>query len=265
MKRLTNLDMKQIELEIMDEIDRVCRENGIKYVLGYGSCLGAVRHGGFIPWDDDLDVVMLREEYEKFVSAFEESKTVDRFSLVSYRDGTAPCAYSKVIDATTCVEEYYLDGGYRSGVWVDLFPFDEVPSSGGRFLAFRCRLYGNLRYLAATDASNGSNSLIRLAKRVICPFLKKMGPYGFAHKLDECASGASGSKSGKVADYIADANFKKVYREELLEPIEGEFEGHNFFIPRGYEEVLTIMYGDWKTPLPEVKRESHIRYAYRLQ
>ena len=62
MERLTIDDMKAIQLELMDELDRVCREQDIRYFLGYGSLLGAVRHGGFIPWDDDMDVVMLRSE-----------------------------------------------------------------------------------------------------------------------------------------------------------------------------------------------------------
>ena len=63
MEKISVDEMKLIELEIMDEIDRVCRERRITYFLGYGSCLGAVRHGGFIPWDDDMDVVMMREDY----------------------------------------------------------------------------------------------------------------------------------------------------------------------------------------------------------
>ena len=67
MERLTIEDMKSIELEIMDEIDRVCVAHGVQYYLGYGSLLGAVRHGGFIPWDDDMDIVMMRDQYELLI------------------------------------------------------------------------------------------------------------------------------------------------------------------------------------------------------
>ena len=78
MERLTIDDMKEIQLELMDELDRVCREQGITYFLAYGSLLGAVRHGGFIPWDDDMDVVMLRADYERLIAGFDEWKSSDR-------------------------------------------------------------------------------------------------------------------------------------------------------------------------------------------
>lgn len=215
-------DMKAIELEIMDEIDRVCRENGINYTLGYGSCLGAVRHGGFIPWDDDMDVVMPRGDYEKFFAVFEGAKAVERFRLVSYRDESAPCAFFKVTDTSTWVEERYSDAQYGSGVWVDIFPLDEISLAGGSQFE-QSRKLGNLRYLAVTDTSTGSSGFIKLAKKLVCPILKKIGPYGFARKMDECARSAEGSGSGKVADFIGEPDPRKVYDAKVYDPIEWEF------------------------------------------
>ncbi|MCB5604020.1 LicD family protein, partial [Bifidobacterium breve] len=101
MERLTIDDMKEIQLELMDELDRVCREQGITYFLAYGSLLGAVRHGGFIPWDDDMDVVMLRADYERLIAGFDEWKSSDRFSLVWYRDGKSIYSFVKLVDTTT--------------------------------------------------------------------------------------------------------------------------------------------------------------------
>ena len=72
MKQMTIEDMKRIELEVMDEIHRICRDHGLRYYLFYGSLLGAVRHGGFIPWDDDIDIVMMREDYEVLIGHFDE-------------------------------------------------------------------------------------------------------------------------------------------------------------------------------------------------
>ena len=95
LEKLSLEEMRQIELDIARDIDRVCRENDIEYVLGYGSCLGAIRHGGFIPWDDDMDIVMLRPDYERFLTVFNECRRDDRFKLVSYRDKSAPCAVAK--------------------------------------------------------------------------------------------------------------------------------------------------------------------------
>lgn len=264
MEKLAMDDMKAIELEIMDEIDRVCRENGINYMLGYGSCLGAVRHGGFIPWDDDMDVVMLRGDYERFAAVFEDAKEIERFKLVSYRDKSAPCAFFKVTDVTTWVEERYSDAKYGSGVWVDIFPLDEISLARGGSQFKCCRMNGNLRYLAVTDTSTGSTGLIKFGKKLICPILKKIGPYGYARKMDECARSAEGSGSGRVTDFIGETDPRKVYDAAVFEPLEWDFEGHKFFIPKGYDEMLTIMYGDWRTPLPEADREAHTLSAYRL-
>ena len=97
MERLTIDDMKEIQLELMDELDRVCREQGITYFLAYGSLLGAVRHGGFIPWDDDMDVVMLRADYERLIAGFDEWKSSDRFSLAWYRDGKSIYSFVKLV------------------------------------------------------------------------------------------------------------------------------------------------------------------------
>ena len=126
MERLTIDDMKEIQLELMDELDRVCREQGITYFLAYGSLLGAVRHGGFIPWDDDMDVVMLRADYERLIAGFDEWKSSDRFSLAWYRDGKSIYSFVKLVDTTTRVLENFVDKKTSTGVWVDIFPLEDL-------------------------------------------------------------------------------------------------------------------------------------------
>ena len=99
--RLTLDDMKRIELDIMIEIDRVCRENGISYVLMYGTLLGAHRHGGFIPWDDDIDICMYRDDYERFLEVFPQTQDSGKFDVVNYRNGKGIYPFTKVVDTTT--------------------------------------------------------------------------------------------------------------------------------------------------------------------
>lgn len=118
MEPLTVDDVKLIELEIMDEIDRVCNEHGVQYFLGYGTLLGAVRHGGFIPWDDDMDIVMMRDQYELLMSHFNEWRTTDRFKLVSYRDGSSIYQFAKIVDTTTVFYEKFVGKDASYGVWV---------------------------------------------------------------------------------------------------------------------------------------------------
>ena len=98
MERLTIDDMKSIELEIADEIDRMCREHGVGYFLAYGSLLGAARHGGFIPWDDDMDIAMLRADYERFAAHFREWRSSERFDILDCRRGKSIFPFLKVVD-----------------------------------------------------------------------------------------------------------------------------------------------------------------------
>lgn len=123
MEPLTVDDVKLIELEIMDEIDRVCNEHGVQYFLGYGTLLGAVRHGGFIPWDDDMDIVMMRDQYELLMSHFNEWRTTDRFKLVSYRDGSSIYQFAKIVDTTTVFYEKFVGKDPLRGFGSMLFPW----------------------------------------------------------------------------------------------------------------------------------------------
>ena len=265
MEKISVDEMKLIELEIMDEIDRVCRERGITYFLGYGSCLGAVRHGGFIPWDDDMDVVMMREDYERFLAVFNEVTGAEHMRAVSYRDKSAPCVFAKVVDVTTKVEERYSEARYGSGVWVDVFPLDAVPAENADKLFKGCAKYGALRYLTVTDTATGSSGFIKLAKKIVCPVLKRKGPYGYARKVDEIARDTAVPRDeALVADFVAEADADKILKRSWFNPIEWEFEGHTFFIPEHYDEYLTALYGDWKTPPPADDREMHTCNAYRL-
>lgn len=264
MKKITVDEMKDIELSIMCEIDRVCRESGITYFLGYGSLLGAIRHGGFIPWDDDMDVVMMRDDYEQFIRVFESAKQKNHMKVVSYRDKSAANAFIKVVDTTTWVKERYAEDEHGSGVWVDIFPLDEIPDMDYMKLFRKCSRYSAMRYLSVTDASTGSSALIRLGKKIACPFFKKAGPYCFAESLDRAAMSFKGRGFSNVADLLGEAKTEQIMDKNLFVPVEWEFEGHSFFIPKHYDEVLTIVYGDWRTPPSEGDRETHSCEVYRL-
>lgn len=263
MQRLTIDEMKQVELDLMDEFDRICREQSITYFLGYGSLLGAVRHGGFIPWDDDMDVVMFRSEYERFIEGFNEWKSDDRFALSFCRDGESIYPFVKLVDTTTRVYENFVDKDIATGVWIDLFPLEEVdPTDNGVFR--RNARIGLLRSFIVADPAVGSSGLVRLVKRIVCPFVAKLDASAYARKLDENARCSRASSSDFVADVIGEGKPHFRFRKELFDPIEMNFENRKYFAPRGYEEILKIQYGDWQTPLPKQAREVHVFEAYRL-
>lgn len=120
--------LQLVELEIANEIKRVCVENNIKYFLESGTLLGAVRHGGFIPWDDDMDIGMMRDEYEKFLKIAPE-KLSSEFILQTWKnEKDYSLTFAKVRKLDTIFLEYeFKDSSMHNGIWVDIFPYDSVP------------------------------------------------------------------------------------------------------------------------------------------
>ena len=126
-------DVKEVQgkiLEVMKYIDKVCRENGIVYYIMGGTALGAVRHGGFIPWDDDLDIFMTPSEYEKFKKVF-ESENSSLFVLQEWRTTTDYLEYAKVrMNGTTFIEEAFKDRkDLHQGIYVDIMILHKVPEN----------------------------------------------------------------------------------------------------------------------------------------
>lgn len=265
MERLSIEEMREIQLDLMDELDRICREQNISYFLGYGTLLGAVRHGGFIPWDDDVDVVMLRAEYERLIAGFNAWKSSDRFALSFYRDGKSIYPFAKLVDTTTCVYENFVDKKRTVGVWVDLFPLDDVDPADVK--PFKRNAWAALvRSFIVADPSVGSNAVVKLAKRIVCPFAHRLDPVKYARKVDENAMRAypHGGGSDIVADIVGEGKPHFLFPKHLFEPMEMKFEDRTYLVPVGFEEFMNIQYGDWRTPPDEGDREIHTFEAYRL-
>lgn len=261
MERLSLEDLKRIELELMDELDRICREQGIQYFLAYGSLLGAVRHGGFIPWDDDMDVCMMRSDYERLLEVFDVCKSSERFSLSMCRDGSSIYPFAKIVDNDTVVRERFVEKGRNTGVWVDIFPLERVALGNSRGFRKNQLLFLK-RGFAITDSSVGATPFVRLVKKVVCPFFRSVDPVKCAVSIDENARAMNVEDSDVFVDVIGSGDPACAFPEGLFEPMEMDFEGRRYFAPKGYEEFLTIQYGDWRTPPPESEREVHMVEAY---
>ena len=131
MKRIDTSEMKLIEMSILNEIDRFCKERGITYFLFVGTLLGAVRHKGFIPWDDDIDICMKREDYEKFFHDFNINRDDCLFAVNYKNDDEYYLASGKVIDTRTLLIEE--KDAAPIGVYVDVFPMDRLPNNKFKF------------------------------------------------------------------------------------------------------------------------------------
>lgn len=128
MEQLKLNEVKEIQLNILKAVDCFCRENGIRYWLDYGTLIGAVRHKGFIPWDDDIDIGMLRKDYEVFIKIFNKSSKRYRFVCIE-NEPLCWHLFGKVMDTETVLWESPWMGIPRFCVNIDIFPYDNVPDS----------------------------------------------------------------------------------------------------------------------------------------
>lgn len=233
---------------LLCEFDRVCKKLNIRYFLFAGTLLGAVRHEGFIPWDDDLDVIMPRDDYERFLSEADAVLEHEKFFLQKEFSENWPMFFSKLrLNNTTCLEAYHPKyPNCHQGIYMDIFPLDRAKKgSFGRKIQF----FASKIVIARSLDRRGyeTDSLPKKAMMLACRALP-MKPF-----LKLAKSG--GNDSGKLHSFFAAAKSmgRNVYDEKLFaEAIDGSFEGGNYPIPAHYDEILRILYDDYMTlPPPE--------------
>jgi len=252
-------EIQQMELGIMEYIHEVCQKIGVKYFLAYGSLIGAVRHQGFIPWDDDMDICMLREDYEK-LQDYLIAHPDERYEVMSYKNNlNYVYPFMKVQDNHTYLLEEDVRIDSNMGIYVDIFPVDgyedDADFKNKMTKLIKKRQLSCYTFKGITNTKSLLNSLIRYISVVIFYFTNTNK---YVEQIDELA------KSRAVADYeqvdyliYKDMN-KPVWKREWLEQvIAGTFEGKEFMIPKHYHEILTSDYGDYMQLPPLEQRVSH--------
>ena len=260
--RLTLTEIKQVELGILDYIVDICNKYNLIYYLSYGTLIGAIRHKGFIPWDDDIDISMPRDDYEKFLKIASSGQTNSKYKcLVPLVDGYY-YEFAKVIDTSTIVEDVSVQST-ENGVWVDIFPLDGLKKSDkishlSLMILNRCR------------AASVNNHFPHKTRGVLLPieyvFWKVCRLIGFKTFLKKSLKLSSKYKYSD-SKYVGYASSYPAYNKYLLKEwfdktILVEFEGRKYAAPVKYDEYLKMQYGNYMQLPPEEKRISHDMHAY---
>lgn len=260
---MSSEEMKSIELQIMDEIHRMCQEHGLQYFIFFGTLLGAARHKGFIPWDDDMDIVMMRKDYEKLIAHFDEWKQSDQYGISWYRDGKSAYQFAKAVDKRTLVLEAFNRLENPTGVWVDIFPLDDyVPKCEKSF--HKMNRWAWIRSFAITNPDVGSTSFIRLIKKIVCPLASRLDILKYCRLIDETSRDMSRFSSSQVHVGVDLVEWGYVFDKSLFEPCEYQFEDRTYIGIRDHESFLSKRYGNWREFPPENERIPHTANAYFL-
>ncbi len=255
-KGKTKLDQIHIVmLNMMVDIDRFCKENKITYWLTGGTLLGAVRHGGFIPWDDDLDIYMPRNDYNKFLEIAPEGLPSNLFMQTKKTDPTFDIPYIKIRDNySTVIEkrEVGKDIKYHQGIFVDIFPIDYVDNTIKYFN--RKRLYRCDYHHKRTIGK----------RRKVLAYLKKYKAElyktykGGRHKVLERNIKKYKNHDGKyMVEGFELGTEVAVYRHDIFPLKPMKFCDKEFMVPNNPQKYLEIMFGDYMTIPPKEDRKSH--------
>lgn len=251
-------DKQRVSFEILQTVANFCSEHNIRYYLAYGSLLGAIRHKGFIPWDDDVDLFVPRPDYDRFLATFADTKKYKVLSCYNSKDYVLP--FSKVCNTEIKMK---LPSGkiIDQGLGIDLFPIDGIPDGldlkeaeeifekENNIFINTVQKYDTFKFLTPKTVKEYIKVFVYRGSIVTGALNKKgrsISVNPFDSEYDECniVTSAVGIHSGIF----------RVYRKEWFMPMLVEFEGAQFVAPSGYDTILSMIYPNYMELPPEEER-----------
>ena len=245
--------LQKVILDITKYIDQLCKENGIEYYLEGGTCIGAIRHKGFIPWDDDLDIIMDSENYDKFIKVCREKLDTSKYYFQeSYVDWPMPFSKIKLLGTVFEEPSMYYDSPEHRGIFVDIFRLENVSNSkiGQKWQYFCGEVF--LCYCLSKRGFDNPSLKKKLLIAASFPLKVKCIRNFFKKQVERYRN--------KKTDYVGmfggryrlhNAIYK---RSEFCNPVRVPFEDTMLPVPSGYDAILTQIFGDYMTP-PPVKEQ----------
>ena len=247
MKRQLSADeIKQVELDILLAFKKACLENHLKFYLVGGTLLGAVRHKGFIPWDDDIDAGMPRPAYNKLIRLEREKKILpDHLKLICHENGTFQYPFIKIVDTRTTVDQKYLEGNVAEHLWIDVFPYIKYDFYA---VVYNC----------------GKTFFRKLVKPVLTPIARKIGPDRCCRAMDRLTARYPFSVSRYCGGVVWGlyGPGERMVKDEFMKSDTVTFEGHRFPAMSCWDSYLSGLYKNYMELPPEDKRVTHEMTAW---
>ena len=260
-------EFQTIAKSVLKRICEFCEKNGLKYFLSYGTLIGAVRHGDMIPWDYDIDIMMPREDLNKFLELTKNQDAIENvtvFSWVTHKDYYIP--FVKVCDSRTRLVITKTTNPLPLGIWVDIFPTDGIVSvEESTETKNKAAKYIKAAKAPYMESENEKEKLFKLYSIIRSKFkpsseyLKKAAEIASEHSYYDC------DKAGAIlsVDWSVEKEyFDKEYTDELIKLPFGDRE---YYCPSGYDAILTKQYGDYMTLPPEEQRAIPKIKAYMIK
>lgn len=266
MHEMTIEEVKKTELDILSDVTSFCDNNKIEYFLAYGTLIGAVRHKGFIPWDDDIDIWMPRKDYDKFKTLYNEKNKGGIYFSVCPEDKISKHSFVKVINTSTAKLEsgFSYENGYL-GVDIDIFPLDGQPDDDAEFLQWFKKLFKHYKLFSFLNLDTSKSFKRKIANIVFSVMsggkknlLKKTASLHAKYPYNEC-------KYIGTVESMYNRENQRYKKEWFAKSVLMDFEGKKFKAPIGYDEILIQTYGDYmKLPPKEEQVTHHVNNAYWL-
>ncbi len=244
-----------IQLEILDVIDRLCRENDLHYSLYAGSLLGAVRHQGFIPWDDDLDSCMAREDYERFLQLWKDEEHPGYILQNKRNTPSFTQSFSKIRkDHTTFLQYEWESGRYHTGIFVDIFPVDRCPVSGIELNLFRYKCLKYQLFMREFVPPRASFPVKVISKMILSAFSRKTRMQ-YRDIFEKELLHLSSRKELPAVFIEVPSTIYMTLPSDLTEQFTDLlFEGKKYQCFSKWDEYLSLKYGDYMHLPPESER-----------
>ncbi len=249
-------------LKLLDYFDSICKKYNLKYTLIAGSLLGAVRHKGFIPWDDDLDIAMPRVDYDKLLKIPSEEFVFPFFLQTPATDKGYHKRFAKLRNSQT-TEIPYKDAifNYNHGVFIDIFPLDAIPDNENEFHKITKQLSNTTRILHYAARVNGGigtlglSSKKKIAYYILFPFVKAkiITSSRLFDRCNKIASKYENKPHKKVGIFILTLQNKRFIfdAKDFSKYITMRFEDREYYVPKNYDNILTTSYGDYMIPVQQ--------------